>query len=241
MGARRRAVNMVSINQQNVKGLRLPLAPIPLQRKFVQCVRQHNEAAAALGGMHETAEAVEACLLARAFTGELTAEWEAANAEVIAQQQDLYESLPRLAILALLRENARHVAGRTEECSLLITALMKYLFLLQTESSSVRRLYHFVPYKYGPFAEEVYGDLEVLQEAGLVDVKDGLDDRTEICLTDPSAADDVLQDLPDVMLDDVRTVLEDYGDLDHAALLDAVYEKYPAYARKSRRRRSKRH
>jgi type I restriction enzyme S subunit len=32
----------------------------------------------------------------------------------------------------------------------------------------------------------------------------------------------------------VTAILDAYGDLDHNALLKTVYEKYPAYAKKSR-------
>ena len=38
----------------------------------------------------------------------------------------------------------------------------------------------------------------------------------------------------------VATIIETYGDFDHNALLKAVYEKYPVYARKSRIKSSRR-
>lgn len=39
---------------------------------------------------------------------------------------------------------------------------------------------------------------------------------------------------PDVLKEEVASILDAYGDLDHKALLKTVYDKYPAYAKKSR-------
>lgn len=187
----------------------------------------------------ELGQAVFSSLLSRAFTGELTAEWEVANAEWIAAQQTLYERLPRLLILALIAEKAKR-ARRSAE--VLVTALMKYLFLVQMEGSSTRRrFYHFVPYHYGPFAKELYSDLEKLQDEGLVRVKsDPEEEKTEITLGDPARIDEELAALPDDLKQAVVTIIETYGELDHNALLKTVYEKYPAYARRSRLNHNKR-
>ena len=43
---------------------------------------------------------------------------------------------------------------------------MKYIFLLQKEGTTGQTLYHFVPYKYGPFTRELYQDLEALAAEG---------------------------------------------------------------------------
>lgn len=178
-------------------------------------------------------------LLSRAFTRELTADWEAANAEWIAQQQALYERLSRLLVLALLVEKAKR--ARRTAAEVLVTALMKYVFLLQMEGNAGRRrLYHFVPYHYGPFAKKLYSDLEALQNEGLVRVEnDEEEDKTRITLVDSSKAEEVLASLPEDLKQDAAAIVETYGDLDHNALLKTVYEKYPAYARKSRLRRKK--
>jgi len=175
-------------------------------------------------------------LLSRAFTGELTAEWEAANAEWIAGRQAFYERLPRLVILALLAEKAKR-AGRAA-ATVLITALMKYVFLFQMEGNGGRRrLYHFVPYHYGPFAKELYTDLGKLQEEGLVQVESNPEeDKMKITLTDQVMTEALLAELPEDLKEDAATVISTYGDLDHNSLLEVVYEKYPAYAKKSRLR-----
>jgi type I restriction enzyme S subunit len=184
----------------------------------------------------DISNALFASLLSHAFTGELTAEWEAANAEWIAEQQAHYERLPRLLVLALLVQKVKR--ARQAAAEVLVTALMKYAFLLQMEgSANRRRLYHFVPYHYGPFAKELYTDLEALQREGLVRVEsDDEEDKTRITLVDPAKAEEALAALPDDLKEDAATIVETYGDLDHNALLMSVYEKYPGYARKSRLR-----
>lgn len=185
----------------------------------------------------ELGQAVFSSLLSRAFTGELTAEWEVANAEWIAQQQALYNRLPQLLILALLAEKAKRASRAASE--VLVTALMKYVFLLQMEgSASHRRLYHFVPYHFGPFAKELYDDLKKLQHVGLVRVEaDPEEEKTKITLANSARIEEELSALPDDLKQDVATIIDTYGDLDHNALLNAVYEKYPTYASKSRLKR----
>ncbi len=214
--------------------------PLPLQHSFCLQVNQLAEIAQRLKDGLSIALSSFDGLLSRAFTGELTAEWEAANTEWIAERQALYERLPRLLVLALLVEKAKR--ARQGAAEVLVTALMKYAFLLQMEGSATRRrLYHFVPYHYGPFAKELYTDLEALQGEGLVRVEnDDEEDKTRITLVDPSKAEEALAALPDDLKEDAATIVETYGNLDHNTLLMSVYEKYPAYARKSRLRRRSR-
>jgi len=213
--------------------------PIPLQQSFCLQVGQLMESVQQLKEGSNLACSSFESLLARAFTGELTAEWEAANEKEIAAQQALHERLPRLLLLALLVEKAKRANRAVGE--VLVTALMKYAFLLQMEGNGGRRrLYHFVPYHYGPFAKELYADLRVLQEEGLVRVdNDSEEDKTKIMLVDSTRADEALAALSDELKEDAATIIERYGDLDHNALLRAVYEKYPAYAKKSRLRRAR--
>ncbi|AXA36919.1 Type I restriction-modification system, specificity subunit S [Candidatus Sumerlaea chitinivorans] len=223
-----------AVDEPTIRHFQVIHPPAPLRTHFGSVANQLDSTATELRTSLLVAERTFASLLSRAFTGELTAEWEEANAEWIAQQQELHERLPQLLILALLAEKAKR-ASRTAAV-VLVTALMKYVFLLQMEgSASRRRLYHFVPYHYGPFAKELYSDLEKLQEEGLVRVdNDAEEEKTKITLTDPARIDAALAVLPDELKQDVATIIETYGDLDHNALLNAVYEKYPTYARKSR-------
>jgi len=210
--------------------------PIPLQQSFCLQVSQLMEVSKRVNeGLSLSCSSFNG-LLSRAFTGELTAEWEAANAEWIAGRQAFYERLPRLVILALLAEKAKR-AGRAA-ATVLITALMKYVFLFQMEGNGGRRrLYHFVPYHYGPFAKELYTDLGKLQEEGLVQVESNPEeDKMKITLTDQVMTEALLAELPEDLKEDAATVISTYGDLDHNSLLEVVYEKYPAYAKKSRLR-----
>ena len=227
-----------AVDESQIRQFRVIQPPPPVRAHFGKLLDRLSRISSAIYVATENADAVFSSLLARAFTGELTAEWEAANAERIAAQQALYERLPQLLILALIAEKAKR-ARRSAE--VLLTALMKYLFLVQMEGSSTRRrFYHFVPYHYGPFAKELYTDLEKLQEEGLVTVDSDTDEeRTKITLSDPRRAEELLAELPDDLKEDVAAVLDAYGDLDHNTLLKTVYEKYPAYAKKSRLRKRK--
>jgi type I restriction enzyme S subunit len=220
-----------------VRELRFMCPPANEQKHFANIARHYAERRKILSDALASADATFQSVLSRAFTGELTAEWEAANAEEIAKQQAFHERLPRLLVLALVAEKVKR-AGRASS-AVLVTALMKYAFLLQMEGNGVRRrLYHFVPYHYGPFAKEVYTDLKKLQEEGFVRLEiDAEEEKTRITILDAAKAKEALAALPDDLKEDVGTVMENYGDLDHNALLKAVYEKYPGYARKSRLRR----
>jgi type I restriction enzyme S subunit len=235
----KRSSNLASVNSTQVKAFPVPNPSIALQRKFVAAVNQWDAAVERL--THALHECLRTCrsLQHRAFAGELTAEWEAANAEEIAAQQALHERLPRLLLLALLVEKARRANRAVAE--VLVTALMKYAFLLQMEGNGGRRrLYHFVPYHYGPFAKELYTHLQALQQEGLVRVdNDSEEDKTKITLVDSTRADEALAALPDELKEDAAAIIETYGNLDHNALLKTVYEKYPAYAKKSRLRRAR--
>ncbi|QXD15777.1 hypothetical protein GQ464_002180 [Rhodocaloribacter litoris] len=66
---------------------------------------------------------------------------------------------------------------------------------------------------------------------------DPQEDKTRITVTDPVKAEEALAALPDDLKEDVASIIETYGDLNHNALLKTVYEKYPAYTRKSRMKR----
>lgn len=209
------------------------------QEYFDAVFRTYRDGLRTLSTAWVTAASTFESLLSRAFTGELTAEWEEANADWIAEQQALYERLSRLVVLALLVERVKQ--ARRAAAETLVTALMKYVFLLQMEGSADRRrLYHFIPYHYGPFSKELYSDLETLKNEGLVRVQhDGEEGKTRITLVDSSKAEEVLASLPEDLKQDVAAIVKRYGDLDHNALLKAVYEKYPAYARRSRLRRKR--
>jgi type I restriction enzyme S subunit len=239
MSAVKRGSTVHSVDSSRFFDMTIPVPPLPVQRTFVNQVEQLVATSQRLALFNMDGEALFSALLSQAFTGQLTAEWEAANAEWIAEQQALHERLPRLLVLALLAEKARR--ARRAAAEVLVTALMKYAFLLQMEGNGGRRrVYHFVPYHYGPFAKDLYTELQALQEEGLVRVEnDSEEDKTKITLVDPAKANEALAALPDDLKEDAATIIETYGALDHNALLKTVYEKYPAYAKKSRLRRAR--
>lgn len=257
----KRSSNLASVNSTQVRAFSVPLPPIKHQEEYVSLVEQWVRVSEKLTRGLKDVDKLWASIMGKAFTGELTAEWEAANAEWITSQINLQERLPQLLILALIREQAARAGRKVTQTAILVTALMKYVFLLQMEGKSNPQFYHFIPYHYGPFAKELYADLEKLQAQDLVHVLGlkrtvavpGLADRQmpygllsgdetesnriEISLTDKKRADETLDVLPNDLKEDVATILDTYGDLDHNALLKTVYEKYPAYAQKSRLRR----
>jgi len=230
----KRSSNLASVNSTQVKAFPVPLPSIKFQNKFVSAVEQWVQASERLTGGLKDAGRLFASLMEEAFSGNLTVEWEAANADWIKTQIDLQERLPRLILLAFIRERLAR-AEKAAQAAVLVTALMKYAFLFQMEGNGRPRYYQFVPYHYGPFAKEIYNDLERLKADGLVSVEnDTEEDKTRLTLADPSKAEAALADFPDDFKEDVTAILDAYGDLDHNALLKTVYEKYPAYAKKSR-------
>jgi len=228
------------LKSSTLRTIKVPVPPLSQQEYFVKQASQYTEVRSKYIAATKDAENSFRSLLSHTFTGELTAEWEAANAEWIAEQVEFHEQLPRLILLAFLRERTNRAGRKAKEAAILVTAMMKYAFLLQMEGNGRRRLYQFVPYHYGPFAKDLYADLEKLQEDGLVTVDNDTDeDKTRIILTDSAKADDALAVLPDDLKEDISAILNTYGDLDHNALLKTVYEKYPVYAKKSRIRKAR--
>jgi type I restriction enzyme S subunit len=232
----RQWVNQASISREELLRIQVPIPPERLLRCHKEAVQQLEAVREKLLAHEAQANATFHSLLSRAFTGELTAEWEAANADWIAERQRFYEKLPHFTILSFLAEKARR-GGRGPQ--VLITTLMKYLFLLQMEGTArYRHFYHFVPYHYGPFAKEVYADLEKLEQERLVSVQRSSDEeKILISLTDPGKAEAALAELPEDLRQDVGRIVDTYGELDHHGLLETVYAKYPAFARKSKVRR----
>jgi type I restriction enzyme S subunit len=239
LGCAKRSSNLASINSTQVKAFQIPVPPVSLQSKFVTAVEQWNQSTTRLTEAVRAAEGIFRSLTAHAFSGELTSEWERENAQLIADLQTLNERLPQLLLLAILSEKEKRASGSASDAMVLVTALMKYVFLVQMEGAVPRRLYRFVPYHYGPFAKELYTDLEALQQQGVITVHNGDDDKTKIRLVDTERAIREATELPDDLREDVCSVLDDYGQLEHKNLLRTVYEKYPAYAVKSKLRKKR--
>ncbi len=235
----RTSAGQYNINTENIRSIKIYIPPIKTQRRFLTLLQQWKVNKSKLvSSLEESANTFNA-LLSQAFTGELTAEWEATNAEQIATKQKFYQRLPQLVILSFLNKKISHIQRQKADTAVLVTALMKYIFLFQMEGAAKRRLYQFIPYHYGPFAKELYTDLETLQEQGLITVDDSDEDKTRISLLNSKEVEAELAELPDDLQVDIQAIIDSYGDLDLTSLLETVYEKYPAYAKKSKLKQRK--
>lgn len=236
--------NRARLKEDKLLRIRIPLPPLDEQFYFIQA---NDHLLATLGKQtngEDASDALMATLLNRAFSGELTAEWEAVHAELIAAEVARLERRPQLALLSLV---AQRQARRPEPVG--VTSLMKYAFLAQQEGAVLHQpashLYDFVPYHFGPFAKEVYADLEALEAAGWLTIHRASDDdpdapeRLEISLSPErtEAVETAVAELSAAEQADLSEVIATYGDLAHNELLNVVYANHPAYARRSRWRK----
>jgi uncharacterized protein YwgA len=133
-----------------------------------------------------------------------------------------------------------------------ITRLQKLLFLLQeeTEFTEIHEKVEieFKPYKYGPFSEQVYDELEFLlsmdaieevEAEGADKYRDSEDDRDHtnkrFVLTDrgKTISEDVNRMLDEDVQDEFDEVIDEYLEMPLEDLLEYVYRQYPEYTTKS--------
>jgi uracil-DNA glycosylase family 4 len=143
--------------------------------------------------------------------------------------------LSRLDILLLLVRNGSH--SGSEGVIRDKTRLQKLLFLVQKElmNRGYKARYAFRPYKYGPFSQELYTDLEWLRMNSLVEVRTNFDQKTgvttEFVITNEGK--NRLCNLHSVSFKNVdetiKAVVEEYKHLSTAKLVDLVHEKYKEY------------
>lgn len=235
--------NLASINKTQLSAFPVPLPSVELQKQFVDSVEQFLAIQNRLEKGVQVHTELLSVLQHRAFTGELTAEWEATNVDLIATEVARLAQRPRLALLTLVAEQQRRTAA-----PLGITSLMKYTFLAQQEGQTlhqpINQFYDFVPYHFGPFAKDIYGDLEQLEAEGWLTIRRASEDdptapeKVEISLSPERAGlvNEAIAELNAQERVDLVAAVEAYGGLSHKDLLVMVYEKYPAYARKSLRK-----
>lgn len=234
-----------SINQTGVQSIQIPDAPLEKQYWFAQIYDYFLQQTDKFTNGIIASKALFQVLLSRTFTGELIAEWEAEHADRISAETARLQRRPKWALLTLIKWQQTG-----QDRPLGITSLMKYTFLAQQEGQSlhqpINHFYNFVPYHFGPFAKELYADLAQLEAEGWVTVQRASDDdpetpeRIEITLV-PDRTDEVesvVSELSEEELMDLAAIIERYGNLSPTELLDTVYDQYPAYAKKSRRRRT---
>jgi len=220
--------------------MEVPIPPLALQRRFAQLVEQIEVFRQQQAQSHQRFNVLFESLLTRAFQGELTAGLTLQEAFGLTQRQ-----------MALLRM----LSGASQiQKPVLVTSAMKYAFLFQMEGTRAGQLveqaiaesrapyitkpaYDFVPYKYGPFAKQLYDDLEALEDSGLVRLehppkgKGALREKTDIYLIEEQRK--LIEKSTASLHGEVRqggdAVMQAYGSLTPKQLLDLVYERYPEY------------
>jgi len=204
------------INRNSIYNIQIPIPSLSHQQAFARIVDRAEETRSRLKEALTESNNLFNSLLNQAFTGELTAKWREAF------YAGLRLSEPQGALFSILKGIPTH--------ELPVTAVMKYGFLVQ-EEAGVGLGYAFEPYHYGPFTEEVYRDLDELESLGmLVQEEAGSERRIKLNYTGEV-------EVPDDVKDGVLKVLSEYGGFSLDELLERVYERYPEYAERSKRRR----
>jgi uncharacterized protein YwgA len=116
--------------------------------------------------------------------------------------------------------------------------LQKGMFLDAQESGAQEDdKYEFIPYNYGPMSAQIYSDLKDLVSEGLIEAvpvkgqswsryvatDKGLQEGRELLGREPS----------DAVAQHLYRIKKDVASKTFKALLEDVYDKYPAYAEKS--------
>ena len=137
-----------------------------------------------------------------------------------------------LSLLAAIDDNP--IEGRTR--------LQKLLFLIQKRAeregdNSLEQKYDFVPYDYGPFAKEIYDDINKLAHRGLVEeTAKELDDgvvKYNYKITEKGEAIAAERGLLDDLPQEIEAVINEFEDKELEEIIDYVYSKYPEYAENS--------
>jgi len=112
------------------------------------------------------------------------------------------------------------------------TVFVKLMFLLryETELSSDRTFYDFVPYKYGPFSFALYRELTNLRRDGYLTPDEK---RVTLCERTAGLAEEKIDELPAAFHEAVDKVVRRYGRKSQKGLVEDVYTRYPWYATKS--------
>jgi len=122
--------------------------------------------------------------------------------------------------------------------------LQKLMFLLEKELiEKGKRLtsehYSYVPYKYGPMSTDLYDEIEMLLQHGLIEVSGKNDKRklTTYKITERVRVlvENFLKDNKEAqtILKEIERLKKRFNKLSNFALLNYVYAKYPLYAVKS--------
>lgn len=126
-------------------------------------------------------------------------------------------------VLALLSQANKPLSPR---------GFVKLVFLLrhETELSSERTFYDFVPYKYGPFSFALYRELANLRRDGYVTSDE---ECVALCEHNAHLAEEKVEELPPAVHTAVEKVVSQYVRKSQSALIKDVYARCPWYATRS--------
>jgi len=116
--------------------------------------------------------------------------------------------------------------------------LQKILFLISKRLPDEigENFYHFVPYNYGPFDSDIYSDLRILANEGLV-AKVQIIGRSwmsyEITPEGHDAATNIRQELSEHASQYITKIVRWVESVTFTQLLSAIYRAYPEYKAKS--------
>lgn len=140
-----------------------------------------------------------------------------------------------LPLALLYAEGGEEIQGRTR--------LQKLVFLTQKEFASAEdRLpgtYTYVPYDYGPFARDLYDDLDRLKDRKVIveDPEMMEDDKIKYDYRLGPQADEYLAEIPEerfeAALELAQKIKSRWNGEELPELLDYVYSEYPEYAENS--------
>lgn len=133
------------------------------------------------------------------------------------------------------------VIAEAQDKGLTPIQLQKTLFLVGQElpdhwKDFPDEYYVFEPYHYGPFDPEIYDDAHVLVEQGLVHSlpsKKGRWNESVATLAGTKRAEALKCEIPDSIAAWIEEVVEWTQSLSFAALVRAIYARYPAYQENS--------
>ena len=140
-----------------------------------------------------------------------------------------------LPLALLYAEDREEIQGRTR--------LQKLVFLTQNESAQAEeRLpgkYNYVPYDYGPFARDLYDDLDRLKSRKVIveDPEKMEDGKIKYDYRLGPQADEYLAQVPkekfEATLELAQKIKSTWNGKELPDLLDYVYSEYPNYAENS--------
>jgi len=116
------------------------------------------------------------------------------------------------------------------------TRLIKELFVLKMAYGVKDMEYEFIPYWYGPFCPEVYGDLQELKDEGKLESREGAGGEILSLMPDGvSAARQLETDASPDTIRRIRECKERFNSMPFEDFVAYVYERWPEYTTRALR------